>query len=128
MTTTEILSRCRRLKVTLTRVGDKLEINAPRGVIDADLRNDLATHREEILAALAPPDRLEDPIFLKLTDWLYKVIDTCNGECFTDEHGRRWDVLGTAAELVLAPWSTEWIDEVQAFSKAMSQHRNQKGV
>jgi hypothetical protein len=105
-------------------MGSELEIDSPRGAVDADLRAGLIAHREEILAALAPPppDPLADPIFLHLTDWLWEIIGTCNGECFTDEHGRRWDILGTAAELFLAKWSMAWLDEVEAFSRALTTH------
>jgi hypothetical protein len=120
MTTSEILSRCRHLNVKLARVGDQLEIDAPRDAVDADLLAGLAGHREEILAALTP-DPLADPIFLKMTDWLWEIINTCDGETFTDEAGRRWDVLGTAAELYWwTPCSLAWLDEVEAFARALS--------
>jgi hypothetical protein len=119
MTTTEILTRCGRLKVKLRRMGNELEIDAPRGAVDADLRADLIAHREEILAALAPPDPLADPIFEKMTQWLYEVIRTSNGEWFTDEHGRQWNTLETAGRLVLDPWSMEWLANVEQFSKAV---------
>jgi hypothetical protein len=128
MTTAEIVSRCRHLNVKLARVGNELEIDAPRGVIDADLRAGLAAHRGEILASLAPPDPLADPIFGRLTEWLHEVIRTSDGECFTDEHGRRWDTLGTAAELYWwTPWSMEWLDRVQDLSAALTRHRKKKG-
>jgi hypothetical protein len=130
VSTAELLARCRAIGVKLSPRGDRLHIDAPRGAIDADLRADLTAHREEILAALAPPppDPLADPVFMRLTDWLWEIIGTCNGECFIDEHGRRWDVLGTAVELYWwTPCSLAWLDEVEAFSKALTQHRSQNG-
>ncbi|MCP4655815.1 MAG: non-ribosomal peptide synthetase, partial [bacterium] len=52
MTTEELLSRLRRLDVVLWAEDDRLRFNAPRGVLDSELRGELAARKEEILAFL----------------------------------------------------------------------------
>jgi hypothetical protein len=133
MSAADLLLDLGRLGIRLEAEGSRLRYY-PRSALTPDLLQrlkahkaevvaELTAHREAILAAKAPPDPLADPIFLKLTDWLWEVIRLCNGECITDEHGRRCDVLGIASELYMAPWSVEWLAEVEPLYNAVERRR-----
>ncbi|HET9913458.1 MAG TPA: amino acid adenylation domain-containing protein [Anaerolineales bacterium] len=52
MTTLELLSTLRKLGVEITVEEEKLRLNAPKGAISAELREEIAAHKQEILAFL----------------------------------------------------------------------------
>jgi hypothetical protein len=121
MSTNDLIDRCRRMGIELTSDGKRLRVDAPRGAVDDRLRAELTARRTELIERLKPPpaDPMADPIFLRLTDWLWDVIKTSNGEVVVDEAGRRWDVIETASRLYRDSWSMDWLDEVADFAKAM---------
>ena len=53
MTVTELLNHLQALGVRLTVAGERLRVDAPVGVLTADLREALATHKTEVMAVLA---------------------------------------------------------------------------
>ena len=60
MTPTEIMSEAHRLGILLARNGNKLRVEAPKGALGQELREALAEHKAEILAALNRSTELAD--------------------------------------------------------------------
>jgi len=50
----QILLTCRNRRIKLTVAGNNLRFTAPHGSLTPDLRNDIAIHKEELLALLSP--------------------------------------------------------------------------
>ena len=55
MTAAETLQRCNRAGIRLTVSGDALDVEAPAGVLTAELRDALRAHKPILLTVLAPP-------------------------------------------------------------------------
>jgi amino acid adenylation domain-containing protein len=60
MTLIELLSDLRSRDVVLSVEGDRLSCNAPRGVMTAQIRDELAKHKQEIIRLLGEPSNLRD--------------------------------------------------------------------
>jgi len=50
MTTQEFLAYLRSLDIKIWREGDQMRVNAPKGVLTPELRDEIAQRKEEILA------------------------------------------------------------------------------
>lgn len=56
MSAAELIRALQRRGVTLAANGDRLKVRAPKGTITPELRDRLAQHKPDIIAALTMPD------------------------------------------------------------------------
>jgi Condensation domain. len=50
---TELYSRLKELKVAIQVVGDRLDLQAPKGVLDHELLNEIKYHKEDLIALIS---------------------------------------------------------------------------
>lgn len=60
MTLIDLLSELRTQGVVITVEGDRLHCNSPRGVLTAEIRKELASHKSEIIRLLGEASQLRD--------------------------------------------------------------------
>ena len=55
MNAQELITELSRQGVNIEAVGDELRINAPKGVLTSELRQELVEHKQAILTLFKPP-------------------------------------------------------------------------
>ena len=76
MSAQELLTDLQSKGIQITADGDRLKIKAPRGTVTPELRERLAAHKPDILAALSMPSRPELDSICRRAVRDYPHVDT----------------------------------------------------
>lgn len=107
MTPSTLLFEAAARGILLSRVEDRLSVDAPAGVLDSDLRAQLVEHKADLLALLAdqagdpPPVRLPDPAAHNHAPWTEEVAS------WPPSFQSRWAVRVAHHESSGGGWSRE---------------------